>query len=217
MNVKSLKFMFGALFVVWFVGAVVMTVVYELERRSDCIKEDGWFKGVFFCSSSSYNQFQQTSNYLSKFIKGLAWPYRLISFSTNDEMSEIKKILLDYKQPYGSAQRAAIKFVKHEKRKVGRLNSVTSMDDVYFDVGSNAIKYQIKVDIESISAINRNKNLRYYFHEDLCLDRQYYELGELFLGSGVTFETEVYNYNGELIADDVGCAIYRRTFFNSMF
>ena len=74
---------------IWIVGAAIMTVVYEHERRSNCIRTEGTLEGLRWCESDLYSREELGFLYYSKeelgflykdlFILGLGWPSHLIS------------------------------------------------------------------------------------------------------------------------------------------
>lgn len=76
---KGVKLLGSLALGVWFAGAVVMTVIYEYEQQIDCVKNEGWIKGLFWCSTDSISPAARGTKHFRVFIKGLMWPLNLIS------------------------------------------------------------------------------------------------------------------------------------------
>ncbi len=68
---------------IWFVGAAIMTTVYEHERRSNCIRTEGTLEGLGWCESDVYSREDLGFLYKDLFFLGLSWPLHLISSEYN--------------------------------------------------------------------------------------------------------------------------------------
>jgi len=76
---------------IWFVGAAIMTAVYEHERRSICIRTEGTLAGLGWCESDVYSREDLGFLYKDIFILGLGWPSYLIS-SEHNSIAMLSKI-----------------------------------------------------------------------------------------------------------------------------
>jgi len=76
---------------IWFVGAVIMTTVYEHERRSICIRTEGTLEGLRWCESDVYSREDLGFLYKDILILGLGWPSYLIS-SEHTSIEMLSKI-----------------------------------------------------------------------------------------------------------------------------
>jgi len=68
---------------IWFVGAAIMTAVYEHERRSNCLRTEGTLEGLGWCESDLYSREDLGFLYKDLFFLGLSWPLHLISLEYN--------------------------------------------------------------------------------------------------------------------------------------
>jgi len=68
---------------IWVVGTVIMTAVYEHERRSNCLRTEGTLEGLGWCESDLYSREELGFSYKDIFILGLRWPLHLISSEYN--------------------------------------------------------------------------------------------------------------------------------------
>lgn len=67
---------FGALLLgIWLLGAVVTYLLDEMSRKSDCIDKEGLFKGLFWCSTDSW---ERDSGWAKGVMQGLRWPFLLL-------------------------------------------------------------------------------------------------------------------------------------------
>lgn len=85
---KILKILGLLVGLVWFVGAVAMTFVYEYDRRFECVQNEGWLKGLLWCETDYKSKEQLAVNHMGLFIKGLGWPLHFISSTDNVSKSE---------------------------------------------------------------------------------------------------------------------------------
>lgn len=76
---------------IWVVGTVIMTAVYEHERRSNCLRTEGSLEGLGWCESDLYSREDLGFNYKDIFILGLRWPLQLIS-SEDNSISLLSKV-----------------------------------------------------------------------------------------------------------------------------
>ncbi len=66
---------------IWFGVAILVSVYYEFKLGVDCIKEEGLLKGFFGCKKKPINPIGYVSMQISFLVRGLAWPYFLLSNS----------------------------------------------------------------------------------------------------------------------------------------
>lgn len=62
---------------VWMVGGVGMSIYYEIERKWDCIEQEGFLKGWLWCSSDSITPIGLSLQRTWQMVKGFAWPLAL--------------------------------------------------------------------------------------------------------------------------------------------
>jgi len=67
---------------IWITGAGVMTLIYEYERKVDCVEREGIVKGLIWCDTDATTQLEMGVSHFSMMIKGLGWPFRL--FANNE-------------------------------------------------------------------------------------------------------------------------------------
>lgn len=67
------------LFGIWLAGVVVATLFYEFQLRTHCIRDEGFLKGVFWCSKQAFSAPGQVVQYGGFLIKGLFWPVTLVT------------------------------------------------------------------------------------------------------------------------------------------
>ena len=65
------------LLIVWLLGAVGMTFYYAHERRSACIRDEGFWKGWLWCSSDPKSTFAISIQHAVDLVNGLAWPIKI--------------------------------------------------------------------------------------------------------------------------------------------
>lgn len=82
---KTIKIMCYGVFALWFCGAIAMIPVYEIERKYECIDQEGWFKGLFWCESDLVSRNDLGKRQLVYFIEGLSWPIKLFSNNTDEK------------------------------------------------------------------------------------------------------------------------------------
>ena len=81
-KLKTIRLIVVLSALIWFVGAAIMTAVYEYERRSECqlrvtLDRYRW------CVSEIYSRQELGFSYKDLFILGLGWPLHLISSENN--------------------------------------------------------------------------------------------------------------------------------------
>lgn len=59
----------------WLFGAVVLALLAEVERRHDCVKDEGLIKGLFWCKTDTLGR---DGGYTKSVINGLRWPFLLL-------------------------------------------------------------------------------------------------------------------------------------------
>jgi hypothetical protein len=72
-----MKTIFYSIVAIWFTGAGVMTLIYEFDRKADCVKNEGAIKGMLWCDTDATTQFGIGVSHISMFIKGLLWPINI--------------------------------------------------------------------------------------------------------------------------------------------
>lgn len=75
MNGK-LKTLGAIILFIWFAGGSISFLLVELDRKRECIDSEGVIKGIFFCSTDSW---ERDSGWFSGVIKGLGWPFILLA------------------------------------------------------------------------------------------------------------------------------------------
>lgn len=60
---------------VWLFGAVISALVVEINRRHDCVGNEGLIKGLLWCKTDS---FERDGGYTRQVINGLRWPLWLL-------------------------------------------------------------------------------------------------------------------------------------------
>lgn len=73
---------------IWLIGAVLMSVYYELQLRTDCIKQEGLIKGLFWCEQQPMNPAGYTSMQMNFLVRGFIWPFLLFSSSEDKNDKE---------------------------------------------------------------------------------------------------------------------------------
>lgn len=68
---------------VWIAGAFVMSIYYDIQRKSNCIEHEGFLKGWLWCKSDPVTRLEFSSNRIEMFVRGLGWPIRI--FRRNPE------------------------------------------------------------------------------------------------------------------------------------
>ncbi len=90
-KLKTIWLIIVLIALIWFVGAGIMTAVYEHERRSICIRTEGTLEGLRWCESDVYSREDLGFLYKDIFILGLGWPSYLIS-SEHTSIEMLSKI-----------------------------------------------------------------------------------------------------------------------------
>lgn len=80
---RFIKTIITTLLTIWLVGAVVMEIYYDIERKSTCIRQEGFWKGWLWCSTDPKTSFEFSFQRAYFFLKGLAWPIKI--FQTGNE------------------------------------------------------------------------------------------------------------------------------------
>lgn len=75
---EKIKIIVGAAFGIWLAGAAITAVISEIERRHDCVKAEGFIKGLLWCKTDS---FDRDGGYMKAVIGGLRWPFLLMEHS----------------------------------------------------------------------------------------------------------------------------------------
>lgn len=70
--IRKLKAIGVILLTVWFTGGAISFLLDELDRKGECIDEEGVLKGFFFCSTDSL---ERDGGWTTGVIKGLGWPF----------------------------------------------------------------------------------------------------------------------------------------------
>ncbi|CAE6508541.1 conserved hypothetical protein [Nitrosomonas nitrosa] len=82
---KIIKILWYGMFALWFCGAFLMMCVYEIERKYECIDQEGWLKGIFWCESDLVSRNDLGKRQLVYFIEGLSWPIKLFSNNAGEK------------------------------------------------------------------------------------------------------------------------------------
>ena len=90
-KLKTIRLIVVLIASIWVVGTVIMTAVYEHERRSNCLRTEGTLEGLGWCESDLYSREELGFNYKDIFILGLRWPLHLIS-SEDNSISLLSKV-----------------------------------------------------------------------------------------------------------------------------
>ena len=90
-KLKTIRLIVVLIASIWVVGTVIMTAVYEHERRSNCLRTEGTLAGLGWCESDLYSREELGFNYKDIFILGLRWPLQLIS-SEDNSISLLSKV-----------------------------------------------------------------------------------------------------------------------------
>jgi len=90
-KLKTIRLIVVLIASIWFVGAGIMTTVYEHERRSICLRTEGTLEGLRWCESDVYSREDLGFLYKDLFILGLGWPSHLIS-SEHTSIEMLSKI-----------------------------------------------------------------------------------------------------------------------------
>lgn len=81
-----MKGILGVLLGIWLCGAAVLAFGYEFERRADCVKQEGFLKGLLWCETDPTSHAEVNVSYMSMFIKGLGWPGRFFNRDENTDL-----------------------------------------------------------------------------------------------------------------------------------
>lgn len=69
----------------WLFGAFVLALLAEVERRHDCVQDEGLIKGLLWCKTDTLDR---DGGYTKSIIKGLRWPFLLMGASNGKASSE---------------------------------------------------------------------------------------------------------------------------------
>lgn len=70
-----------------------MACVYEYERRSECIQNEGLLKGLLWYETDAYSREEFSYNYMELVIKELRWPLQLIPSENNDYLLPLSEAI----------------------------------------------------------------------------------------------------------------------------
>ena len=70
-KLKTIRLIVVLIASIWVVGTVIMTAVYEHERRSNCLRTEGALEGLGWCESDLYSREDLGFSYKDIFILGL--------------------------------------------------------------------------------------------------------------------------------------------------
>lgn len=70
--ISKLKIIGMILLTIWFMGGAISFLFDELDRKGECIDKEGVLKGLFFCSTDSW---ERDGGLTTGVIKGLGWPF----------------------------------------------------------------------------------------------------------------------------------------------
>lgn len=81
---------------VWLAGAFGMSIYYDIQRKANCIEQEGFVKGWLWCETDPVSRMELSSNRIELFIRGLGWPVKMFqrkpalreASSTPSEVSE---------------------------------------------------------------------------------------------------------------------------------
>jgi hypothetical protein len=59
---------------VWLWGAAGMTFYYEIDRKIDCVENEGFFKGFFWCETTASSRTAFYANHATLIFKAMLWP-----------------------------------------------------------------------------------------------------------------------------------------------
>ncbi|MBW8186057.1 hypothetical protein [Shewanella nanhaiensis] len=59
---------------VWLWGTAGMTIYYEIDRKIDCVENEGFFKGFFWCETTTLSRTAFYANHTTLFFKAMLWP-----------------------------------------------------------------------------------------------------------------------------------------------
>lgn len=92
----KLKIIGGMILGVWLFGAVISALVVEINRRHDCVGNEGLIKGLLWCKTDS---FERDGGYTRQVINGLRWPLWLLE-RNNDNTMRAAQVESDQSQQY---------------------------------------------------------------------------------------------------------------------
>lgn len=99
------------LLAIWLGGAIGMSIYYDIERKSTCIRQEGFWKGWLWCSTDPKTSFELSFQRMYFLLKGLAWPITI--FLVEKEQVEASQ------QHVWSAQRNETRIVVEKKGESG--------------------------------------------------------------------------------------------------
>jgi len=148
-KLKTIRLIIVLIASIWFVGAAIMTVVYEYERRSECqlrvtLERFRW------CESDIYSREDLGFSYKDLFILGLGWPSHLIS-SEHDSITTLTNVIIPGKgkeeiPPVGENQALndpQVRWCVFEKVRLGnmKLETITDHERAEFMEEAESKKY----------------------------------------------------------------------------
>lgn len=80
---------------VWIAGASVMSVYYDIQRKSNCIEHEGFLKGWLWCKTDPVTRMEFSSNRMEMFVKGLGWPIRIFRGNPEQQGEEFAPAALN--------------------------------------------------------------------------------------------------------------------------
>lgn len=69
--------------VVWIAGAFIVSIYYDIQRKANCIEQEGFLKGWLWCKTDPVTRMEFSGNRIELFVRGLGWPIRI--FQENPE------------------------------------------------------------------------------------------------------------------------------------
>ncbi len=78
------------LFLIWMAGSAVTYVYDAWQIKSTCVENEGWLKGIFWCSDNPSNKIELGIKSTTSMVKAMSWPFRLAN-DDEDNKSDINK------------------------------------------------------------------------------------------------------------------------------
>lgn len=99
------------LLAIWLGGAMGMSIYYDIERKSTCIRQEGFWKGWLWCSTDPKTSFELSFQRTYYLLKGFAWP--ITTFQVEKEQVEASE------RHVWSAQRNEARIIIEKKAETG--------------------------------------------------------------------------------------------------
>lgn len=82
---------------IWMFGTIGMYAFYTFDRRGDCIQNEGWIKGFFWCETDPKSRIEVGIGHTSMMFKSMMWPVTLLEDSPSIPVYQCSDFIRDLK------------------------------------------------------------------------------------------------------------------------